>query len=93
LTLLKRRTITEDPLLTNQVIIEEEKSKVLKKRTNPYSKLSEFVDLSHKQSFIDEKRKKKSAGLVKILNQALLNFSLVVERKRRNLKGKERKPL
>jgi len=54
--LMKRAHITEDPLLTTQVKLEEQKSKILRKKQNPDKKLAEFIDLSHSQNIVDEQQ-------------------------------------
>lgn len=56
--LMRRTKLTENPLLTEEVKIEEEKEKVLRKRRNPDVKVAELVALKQKQQIIREKRKK-----------------------------------
>jgi len=45
--------------LTTQVKLEEQKSKILRKKQNPDKKLAEFIDLSHGQNIVDEQRTNK----------------------------------
>jgi len=56
--LMRHTKITEDPLITNQVKIEQERVKILKKRMNPDVKLEKYATLRHNKAIIEEQRKK-----------------------------------
>lgn len=82
--LMKRQKILDDPLLSEQVNLEQQKDAILRKPQNVDEKVAELVQVGHKQRIIEEQRKTMGVPVIDhpIISMPATEASLTPRKKR-----------